>query len=124
MTAPRPRPGRGASKNDALIAGLFVAAALLVGCASVFLSLFFAMAADACMSTASGCRRGSNDLVMLLAYGITWGGVAGSMWFALGRSAAASRRGERSWHYPAAAIAVIIATFIAGAVLASAYPRF
>jgi hypothetical protein len=125
VTVPRPRPGHAPSKNDALIAGLLSAAALLAACGSGFLSLFFAMAGDACVSTAaSGCRRGGSDLVMLLAYVITWGGAAGSLRFAFGQSAKASRRGERTWPFPAAAIALIVGTFIAGAMVASLYPKF
>lgn len=119
MTAPRPRPEHAPSKNDALIAGLLSAAALLAGCGSLFLSLFFAMAGDACMSNQCG-----NDLVMLLAYLITWGGVAAALWLTFAGSARASRRGEPTWPFPAAAIALIIGTFIAGAVVASVYPQF
>jgi hypothetical protein len=114
-----PRPACSPSKNDALIAGLLSAAALLAGCGSVFLSLFFAMAGDSCMSDRCG-----NDLVILLAYLITWGGAAAALWFAFSGSARASRRGERTWPFPAAAIVVIIGTFIAGAMVASLYPQF
>ena len=52
------------------------------------------------------------------------GGVAAALWLTFARSARASRRGERTWPFPAAAIALIIGTFIAGAVVASVYPQF
>jgi hypothetical protein len=119
VTAPRPRPGHGPSKNDALIAGLLSAAAVLAGAASLYLSLFFAMAGDACMSNQCG-----NGLVILAAYLIAWGGVAAAGWLTFFRSARSAQRGEPTWPYPAAAIVVIIGTFIAGAMVASLYPQF
>jgi hypothetical protein len=119
VTAPRPRPGHGPARNDALIAGLLSAAALIAGCGSLYVSMFFAMAGDACMSNQCG-----NGLIMLLAYLITWGGVAAAGWLTFFRSATASRRGESTWQFPAAAIAVVIGTFIAGAMVASLYPQF
>jgi hypothetical protein len=57
--------------------------------------------------------------VILSAYLITWGGAAAAMWLTFGGITKASRRHQPTWPWPVAGLALIIATFIAGLLLAN-----
>jgi hypothetical protein len=114
MTAPERTPGRARSTGDSLATTLLSIVTVLAGCGSLQLSLFFAMAADACTSIPCG-----GDGVIGLAYLVTWGGAAVAMWLTFGGITKASRRQQPTWPWPVAGLALIVGTFVAGLLLAN-----
>jgi hypothetical protein len=54
MSAPQSTPGRGHSTGSSTATALLSVVTVLAGCGSLYLSLFFAMAADACSSIRAG----------------------------------------------------------------------
>ncbi len=112
-TAPTPRHSTGDAVATALVFFIAVAA----GAASLFWSLFFAMAADA-------CDVQCNEALIGWAYLITWGGIAVAAIVAVVGVIVAFRRGRRMWVWPTLGLAIIIAAVFIGTLTAdSVYPH-
>jgi hypothetical protein len=114
MTPPKPAPGRSHATDSAAATSLLSVVTILAGCGSLFLSLIFAMAGDSCTSSPCG-----GDGVLGAAYLITWGGAGTAMWLTFSGITKASRAGRATWPWPAAGLALVIGTFIAGLLLAN-----
>jgi hypothetical protein len=114
MTAPAPMSAPQRSTVGGVATGALSAVAIVAGCGSFYLSMLFAMASDACSTSKCG-----GDGVLGLAYLITWGGVAAAMWLTFSGIGRASRHGRATWLWPAAGLLLIIATFIAGLMVAN-----
>lgn len=97
-----------------VLASLTVLATLV----SLFFSPFFVMATDSCGH--DNCR----DSLVTWAWVVTWGGAGLAAVVAVGGMIAAARRRTTMWVWPALSLALVVAAFIIGAVLASsAAPR-
>lgn len=108
MTAPEHRRTAGDTIATVVLAVLAVLAAI----AAVLISPFFVMATDACGP--DNCDM--SELTM--AYVMTWGGVALAALLGVIGTVRAARRHTTLWHWPAAALALVIAGFAIGALFA------
>ena len=118
MTAPRPRPGRRPSLSpaqDLFRTNLFTVLGALAGMVSFFYSMLFPMAGDSCPYN---CRH--PDLLIGLAYAVTWGGLVAAVVITVRGTASARRTGQPTWTWPALSTAVIVATLVGGVCIADA----
>lgn len=114
-----PVPQAHRSPVDRVASIVLTVLALLAGLVSLFFSPFFVMSTDACGH--DDCRE---DLVTW-AYAVTWGGLALAALVGVLGMIVAARRRTTMWVWPAAALVVVVATFVIGAQLASsAAPGF
>jgi hypothetical protein len=101
-------PARRHSTFDNLATVVMFLLAFAAGAVSLFWSLFFGMATDAC---STHC----NDALIGWAYLITWGGTAAAAIVAFTGATLASKRGRPMWIWPTLALAMIIAATAIGA---------
>jgi len=118
MTAPRPGQSRKPSLSpaqDVFRTNLFTVLGALAGLASFYWSLLFPMVGDSCPYN---CRH--PDLLMPLAYAVTWGGLVAAVVITARGTASARRSGRPLWTWPALSTALIVVTFVAGVFIADA----
>ena len=105
-------PDHQRSAADTIATVVLTALAALAAAGSVLFSPFFVMATDAC---------GPNDCDLsriTLAYAVTWGGVALATVLAIVGMVSAVRRNTIMWFWPAAALVLVVVSFVIGAALA------
>ena len=101
------------SALDRVATVVLSALTVLAALASLFFSPFFVMTTDACGH--DNCREN----LVTWAWAVTWGGVGVAAVVAVGGMIAAARRRTTMWVWPALAVAIVVGTFVIGAVLAS-----
>ena len=102
------------SAGDTLATVVIGVLAVLAAVVSVGISPFFVMTTDACGP--DNCHLS----LLTLAYVVTWGGIAVAALVGVIGAVRAARRGPRTWVWAATALAIVVASFGIGALLAVA----